>query len=226
MHPAAVRTLRRCIAKKEVKLKENTHITLSLTLDKPDFSLFSPLLQQGFRITAQVGRSMKHLLCEQLKVEADYLAERINTIFLDSKPVDDVDTAIVNDGSTVALSASMPGLVGATFRRGGVLATFRSGISCQGKGENADVPEEGTVKIKLFNLLVGELGPVFLSVGIWAKKEDVEDVINAGADTLQSFIRSAEKDGHEISLDQLAVLNWDEAPENVFLKAVVNSGAV
>ena len=34
---------------------------------------------------------------------------------LDGKPVDDIGSSFLHDGSTLALSAAMPGLVGATL---------------------------------------------------------------------------------------------------------------
>lgn len=110
-------------------MRTREYMSLSLKYDKAVVSSFFPLLRQGFQVEAQMGRSLKHLLCEQFKVEEEYPADRVKTIFLDGKPVDDVETAIIENGATPALSAAMPGLVGATFRRGGVLGAFRSGIT-------------------------------------------------------------------------------------------------
>jgi hypothetical protein len=132
--------------------------------------------------------------------------------------VDDLETTVVGDGSAIALSAAMPGLVGATFRRGGALAAFRSSITYQAEGAFADTREQGMVNIKLFNMVVGELGPLFLKEGIWVKKKDVEDCLKNRADTLRSLIRYAEKDRQEIAQEQLASLNWFAEPEYVFLR--------
>ena len=55
--------------------------------------------------------------------------EKIQSIMLDGKPVDDIGSAMIHDGSVLALSAAMPGLVGATLRRGGAYASFRSAIT-------------------------------------------------------------------------------------------------
>lgn len=195
------------------------HSTLLLKLGEENFSSFFPILQQGFMVKTLVGTSIRNLLCEQYEIEADYLAERIKTIFLDGKPVDDVETAVVKDDSTLALSAAMPGLVGATFRRGGHLAAFRSSITYQGEGPAADTCEMGMVRIKLFNMLAREMGPVFLRQGIWVKKEDIADLLKDQADMLGSLITYAEKDGQEITPEQIGVLNWSEA-EDVDLKVL------
>jgi len=70
-------------------------------------------------ISATVGCSIKNLLCNQFDITPEYLSDRISTIFLNGKPVDDVESAIIKDNSILALSGAMPGLVGATFRKGG-----------------------------------------------------------------------------------------------------------
>ena len=199
-------------------MKKNAYLTLVIELEKSNFSSFFPLLRKGFKAKAQIGGSIKNLLCEQFKVETNYLDERIKTIFLNGKPVDNVETAAVDDGSSVALSAAMPGLAGATFRRGGTLAAFRSGITYQAEGAFVDTSEMGMVNIKLFNMVVNELGPLFLEEGIWVKREDVEDCLKNRTDTPRSLIRYAEKDGQQITQEQLASLNWSGEAEYVFLR--------
>jgi len=96
-------------------LKYSLTVRLSLTLEPDKIHGFFPLLRQGFMVRARVGCSIKTMLCEQFGVSPEYMEDRIKTIFLDGKTVDDVDSAIIKDGSTLALSAAMPGLVGATL---------------------------------------------------------------------------------------------------------------
>lgn len=137
----------------------------------PDNALpaFRALFQQGVGVTIQTGTSLEDLLCCQWQISHDYVMSRISTLFLDSKPVDDLPTAVVQDGATLALSGAMPGLIGATMRRGGVLASFRNGITyCEtAKG---DARGRGRITLKLFNLLIDELGPQFLARGIWVSR--------------------------------------------------------
>lgn len=186
-----------------------------------NFLSFLPLLQREFLVETQGGRSIKHLLCETYDVDEDYLKNRINTLFLDGKPVDDVEATTVNIGSTVALSAAMPGLVGATLRKGGSLANFRSSISYDGKSASVETIRVGRVGIKLFNMVVNEIGPVFLKHGILVKKEDFESFFNDRTDILRSITNSSEKDGQPIALDQLAAMGWPATSEYVFLKVVL-----
>jgi hypothetical protein len=66
----------------------------------------------------------------------------------------------------------MPGLVGAVMRRGGFYASFRDSISH--KNDNGAVgPEEGIIHLKLFNLVMKELGPRFLEKGVFIKSSDI-----------------------------------------------------
>ncbi len=201
-------------------MKDAMHLTLTLRPDKGNLSSFSPLLQQGFWVKAPIGSSVKQLLCKQYMVEADYLMQRISTILLNGKPVDDVETAFLKDGSTLALAAAMPGLVGATMRRGGYYAAFRNTITHQGDAIAADPNKEGMVKIKLFSQIIPELGPLFLGSGIWVKNEDAAYIFKHRFQSLEPFISSAERDGQEIDPNHLANLNWTE---NLFLKIIGGS---
>lgn len=140
-------------------------IRLTLTLPSSLIGEFFPILQQGFLVTAHVGCTLQRLLCRQWEISPEYVATRITTIFLDSKATDNVETAIVRDGATIALSGAMPGLVGATMRRGGHLAAMRGAMTHQESAADA-TDRIGTVRVKLFNLLLTELGPQFLKRGI------------------------------------------------------------
>jgi hypothetical protein len=140
-------------------------LDLTLSCDRIPMSEFEGLLQTGFSIRTPVGVSLSALLLNAFGLEAEYVADRIKTIFLDGRPVDDLERTIVRDGSTVSLSAAMPGLVGATMRRGGILAPLRSNISHRETGSPAPAGE-GTVLVKLFNLVMADLGGRFLTRGV------------------------------------------------------------
>jgi len=138
---------------------------LTLTLPPALGREFFPLLQRGFLVTAHVGCTLERLLCRQWGIAPEYVASRITTIFLDAKATDDVNSAIVRDGATVALSGAIPGLVGATMRRGGYLAAMRGAMTHQETATDA-TDRIGTVRVKLFNILLPELGPEFLKRGL------------------------------------------------------------
>ncbi|WP_236891536.1 hypothetical protein [Desulfoluna limicola] len=201
-------------------MKKQIRTTLILTLDDATMSSFVPLLQKGVQVKAQLGRSMKHLLCEQYGVNPEYLTERIQTIFLDGKVVDNVETTTVKGGAIIALSAAMPGLAGATLRTGGLLAAFRDGLTHEEDLEAVDSHELGMVTVKLFNLLVRELGPVLLEKGVWVTREDAESLVKRWADTPLRAIDHVEMDGLKVSLEELAGLDWSGDSEYLLLRAV------
>lgn len=138
---------------------------------------FFPLLQQGFWVRAKVGCTIRELLCRQFGIPSAYLTQRITTIFLDGKPVDSEGSRIA-DGATLALSAAMPGLVGATMRRGGYYAAMRGTITHDSSVDGAE-ETDGQLRLKLFNLLMAELGPGFLHRGILLPPNVLADFLEA-----------------------------------------------
>ena len=147
-----------------------------LKLESDQLKTFFPLFQQGVTVPAMVGCSLKGLLCDQFAIPADYVTDRITTVFIDNRPVDDFDRTVVQDGSRITLSAAMPGLVGATMRRGGFYAALRQGIS-HVKESKATAGGCGTVRLKLFNLLLAELGPLILARGMILEKTELDDLL-------------------------------------------------
>jgi hypothetical protein len=142
-------------------------------------------------------------LTEDLGIDADYIEHRIQTVFLDGHPVDDVKETTVTDGAVLALSAAMPGLVGATMRRSGVLAGFRDTITYRASDACAS-DAEGFVTIKLFNLLVRELGPGFLERAIWVEAPVLADLFAAHGDALERAGGHAEWEGEAARMTDLA----------------------
>lgn len=151
---------------------------LTLNLPVEQLNLFFPLLQKGITVPATVGCTLKNLLTDQFLIPAGYVTDRITTIFLDNHPVDDLDHTIIQNGSRVTLSAAMPGLVGATMRRGGFYAALRQGISHLLESDTAD-DACGTVRLKLFNLLLAEIGPLVLARGMILEKEEFAELLSA-----------------------------------------------
>lgn len=150
--------------------------SLALHLHPDQLNAFFQLLQKGVAVPAIIGCTLKNLLCDQFAIPADYVTDRVTTIFLDNRPVDDLDSTIIQEGSRVTLSAAMPGLVGATMRRGGFYAALRQGIS-HVSGSVAASGGSGTVRLKLFNLLLAELGPVVLARGLILAQGELTDLL-------------------------------------------------
>ena len=62
------------------------------------------------------------------------------------------------------------------MRRGGFYAALRQGIS-HVVDSGTDAGECGTVRLKLFNLLLAELGPLVLARGLILEYEELIDVL-------------------------------------------------
>ncbi|MDD3293565.1 MAG: hypothetical protein PHG20_02625 [Geobacteraceae bacterium] len=125
------------------------------------------LIQKDCFVKIECGCSMRNVLCEQFGITPEYVKSEIKVFFLNNSPVDDIDDAIVRDGSTMALSAAMPGLVGASMRQGG-LSWMRSGITYHEDGE-VQGKRMGVIQLKLFNQVMADLGEAFLKRGLYVK---------------------------------------------------------
>ena len=188
---------------------------LSLLIKPELLTIFSKLAERGFRVSVQTGCSIKELICNQLGIAEDYLEERIQTIFLNAKAVDDLDSTMVTDGSTLALSGAMPGLVGITMRRGGFYAALRSQISHE-KNLSASHRGDGQIVIKLFNLVLKELGPGFLQQGIRTNGKNLQDLLKRHLNELKTGCISGELDGKPVGINNLLELDWND--KTVFLQ--------
>ncbi|RPJ11379.1 MAG: hypothetical protein EHM30_14625 [Desulfobacteraceae bacterium] len=196
----------------------NDSTSLVLSFDPGRISIFFQLLESGFIAKGKTGSSVRDFLCNGLSIGQDYLDGRIQTIFLDGKPVDNVDAAVVKDGSTLSLSAAMPGLVGATMRRGGVLSGMRSGISYT-PAETGSVSCEGKITIKLFNLISRELGPEFLKRGIIIAGSALSDLFAKNREAIGKGLLSAEIDGVKGTTEEIFNIKWENKFE-LLLKVI------
>ena len=155
--------------------------SLNLTVDASLLTAFYELLQAGFMVRCKAGVAIENLFSDQFGMSKRLVEEKISTIFLNGKPVDDITSTIANNGSTLALSGAMPGLVGATLRRKSPLASFRQSISA-GKNIKDKENSEGWVQIKLFNVLLKELGPGFLERGILVPSAELKAFFSKQSD--------------------------------------------
>ena len=164
---------------------------------------FFQLLELGFRIESAVGCSLREFICERLGLDGRYLENRVQTIFLDHNPVDNLDTALIREGSSVALSAAMPGLAGATLRKGGRFAAMRNRISCQ-TGTACKSDQQTMVTVKLFNVVAKDLGENLFKNGIRIQGANFNWFVNKQIESLQAHIRSIRLDGEPIDANRLA----------------------
>jgi hypothetical protein len=149
---------------------------LRITVPAKRLACFFPLLQKGFELKVCLGTPIGVLLRDGLGLTDEYIETRIQTVFLDGKPVDDIDGALIRDGATLALAPAMPGLMGAMLRRGGYYAPMRSGITHRGDAAPQGTGQ-GRIVMKLFGMALRELGPKLLERGIEVDAGDLAQII-------------------------------------------------
>lgn len=170
---------------------------IRLRLDDGCLKLFFPLLEKGVGIPIDGTLTAASFLMDRLGLSNDYIDKRVQTIFIDHRPVDDLNLARVSHTSVMALSAAMPGLLGATMRRGGHYAAFRKEISHAGD-EKMEGAEKGRVTLKMFNLLLKEIGPGLFQMGVMAQWKELMQIFKKNKALLE-----AEK--IEIALNQVDI---------------------
>jgi hypothetical protein len=183
---------------------------------------FLNLIEHGFKLKIKAGLSIRELFCDHLGISDDYFDNRIQTLFLDGKPVDNVDTTRVYDGARIALSAAMPGLVGATFRKGGRYASFRGTISYS-EAKNASVRGQGEITLKFFNMIAKELGPAFLQKGIIIEEKRFQDFALRNSEDLKADCNSVHLNDAEIDAAKLKEMKWED--QEMFLQVTSEEGS-
>jgi hypothetical protein len=173
--------------------------TLCIQLPKPLLERFNTLFGEGVGFKTHTGIPLASFLCEQLGIASDYLDQRVQTIFVNARAVDRVEQIFVGPGDVIALSAAMPGLAGATLRKGGLLAGFRKDISHVDDPKASGTAHKTMVTLKLFNLVAREIGAQLLQNGVWIKGKRVEP-----------FLEQIEK----APLPAPRALLWNNRPES------------
>jgi len=184
------------------------------TVKSKQIGIFFELVSTGIMVSAQIGISIKELLCNQLGIDSAYVDDRIQTVFLDGRAIDDVYNTLIEEGSVLALSGAMPGLAGAVFRKGGILSPMRSNFQPIPQNDEKSV-SGGVVVLKMFNQVAADLGPAFLKNGIRVAGKTFRDFLDRKLQDLQKICESVIVDGKEYPLtDEMSV---DFSSEDVWL---------
>jgi hypothetical protein len=192
--------------------------TLSLELAEEQQASLFLILQNRFFIEACVGCTMQDFFLIQLGLSPEYIQARIQGIFLDGKPADDIETAIIRDGARLTLSGTMPGLVGIALRRG-PLAVFRHSITHRETGE-CSYSGEGFVQLKLLNLLMKDMGPGLLKKGIYFQAADLVRYLANLPTGFWQECKTVSLDGNHISPEIFHKENWHPGSEMVKFSVV------
>ncbi len=177
------------------------------------------ILLQGFDMPVPKPCTLREFLCELVGVCGVYTEKYLQTIFLNGKAIDDLDRAMIVPSSRLALSAAMPGLVGATMRRGGYYSRMREGIS-QSKGNTTD-PVDGKpfrLHVRLYNAVGRELAGLFLHQGIILPSAGLRKFLSTQPQKFFNHLHAVELNGTPLPHTQDAVDSWPLPEEDLGLR--------
>lgn len=124
-----------------------------------------PALHAGFFFRIPAGLTVRGLLADELGIADDYVENRIRTVFLGGRPVDDIDAAHVRHGAEMTLSTMLPGVAGITMGRGNLIAAYRADITYREEDVGTDAGDT-VIFVKLLNFIAVETGHLFIPRGV------------------------------------------------------------
>ena len=173
---------------------------LALQVSSGALDKFTTLLQSGIYLSAQSGVSISELLTSLPGFSTDYIQRQVQTIFVNGLPADSLEQRIVEENAVIAISAAMPGLAGAIFRKAGAHASLRTATAQQ--HENAGEGKEIPIRLKLFNIIAKERGLELLAKGCFLESSGVEKFL-AYRPPLTAAIAHCSSDGQAIDTTTL-----------------------
>lgn len=192
-------------------------LSIQIELSYKAFQTFSGLLQRGFYLkTKFIGDSLYRLLRFELGLSDEYIKNRIKIVFLDGRPSDDLESCILKDGLRIALSSAMPGLAGAILRQNSPLTSMRKDITHE--SSPSSIHNEGFIFLKLFNLIIDDIGKIILNRGIFLDKSAVVDFLKEIKDSKNSMVIRI--NGKRANRKELIMI-VEDALENYFYLSVV-----
>jgi hypothetical protein len=174
------------------------------------------VLQMGFYLQVPAGSTVAAVL-GIAGFSRNYLQDRVKTIFLDGVAVDDLETETIKRNSIIALSAAMPGLVGAIFRKDSPMSGLRSRVE---KRADAGFIQDANelVLLKMFNIIAEEMGPELLRNGVTVAAKALESYLKSKRELLEKTIMEAKLDGKPLGLDELFGGQFSDS-EHLFVSA-------
>jgi len=144
---------------------------------------FNTLLQRGFYLAGRSGMSVREFLREVLGYDDARIEGEVRTVFLNSSPMDGLDTTRLQDGDRLALGSAMPGLVGICMGRDNPYKSFRSSIGLERDGgDQSDEPIR--VFVKIFSVLAVDTGEGILARGIEVDRGALAALVEQERDSL------------------------------------------
>lgn len=174
--------------------------SLLLAVAPDALPLFTTVLQSGIEIKTTQGETLAKFLSNFKGFTAEYLADTVQTIFLNGTAVDDLSLPLTGSNPTLALSASMPGLAGAIFRRNSFHSALRTETNPL---ESEGVKQDSiSVTLKLFNSIAQDRGEALLKLGLSIKAERIATFLSKRPN-LNQFIVKIQLAGKELDREEL-----------------------
>ena len=180
-----------------------------------NLSYFASLLQYGILLPLEKSTTILLLLLKLPGADLEYLQKEVQTIFIDGVAADDLEQKLF-PGQTLAISAAMPGLAGAIFRKGGLHSTLRS----SSVKDQIQPDATGYVNLKLFNSVATDLIVPLLKDGILLTGIHLFKFISRREELFRGETE-LKLDGSEISLEEL-LERLEDLPQ-IFLKMETTS---
>lgn len=140
---------------------------ITLQLSQEGIDKFTALLQSGVEIETNAGEPLLQFLEKIPGFTPEYIDNEIQTIFLDGTAIDDVHAPLTDTETVIALSAAMPGLSGAIYRKNSIHSPLRS---VHHQYDTAKVDEKTiSIYLKLFNSIARDRGAEMLRQGVTLK---------------------------------------------------------
>lgn len=154
-------------------MKTESAPRLTLRLPEEAVTGFASLLQHGMLFAVDRPVAILPFLLALPGFSTEYIEKTVQTIFVNGVAADSLERTLPA-GSTLALSAAMPGLAGAIFRRQGVHGSLRSRPAVQTPAAPAD---SGFVTLKLFNSIATDRVRDLLTHGILLTGKALHDFV-------------------------------------------------
>ena len=174
---------------------------LRLKVTEESLPFFTTALQYGVEIETQADIPLGKFLDNIPGFSKRYLSETVQTIFLDGTAIDDLQMPLSGPHPVIALSAAMPGLAGAIFRKNGPHASLRTRPPVSAPNHCAQGPI--TVTLKLFNRIAREKGELLLFSGAVMASSSLSDFLTKRTELLDK-IKNATLDSKPVPIEELA----------------------
>ncbi|MHC1700687.1 MAG: 3'(2'),5'-bisphosphate nucleotidase CysQ [Humidesulfovibrio sp.] len=156
--------------------------TLLIRAEPEALLALTPILREGVTVSLRPGLSLRQSMIQDLGLCPECVEERVQTVFLDGSPVDDIDVDSAAPGCTLALAGALPGVAGIAMRRGSPVGVFREGIThgvAQIQAGKAGQARTVGATLKLFNTVALECLTAVLEQGVELRAGRLAELLEA-----------------------------------------------